>query len=447
MMNELLEKPKKLKWKALLYAFVLVLSVGKFYYGEETVKADVTVYVTRTGSKYHTHKCGNGNYYLDNLSDAQARGLTPCSKCFGGSAVAYSYNNNYDNDYNDYSYPASSSSYASVSEEETQKSEKKKEKPIQINKKSLLLLKGQTYKLKIRNVTKKVKWSSNKKSIVSVASNGKITAKKKGKAVITAKAGKQKKKCSVVVEAPKLNVKKAEMQLAQTKMLKLSGCKHSVKWKTSDSDIVTVKKGKIKAKEIGTAKITASVHGKKFTCKVKVNRPALKKITLGANKVQMEYNKETKIKINTAPSNAMDYYDISVKSSNPSVVSAEYWDGMLLLESYEKKGSAVISIKMGKMTAVCQVNVIPTKITGLELSKTNLILEQGESREIYYTVEPYDTQDYYDAVWKSKDEGVVKVTGQIYNRYAEIEAVGKGETDVVLTMGDKQVICHVVVLE
>ena len=42
-----------------------------------------TVYVTPTGSKYHTHKCGNGTYTPDTLSEAQARGLTPCSKCYG----------------------------------------------------------------------------------------------------------------------------------------------------------------------------------------------------------------------------------------------------------------------------------------------------------------------------------------------------------------------------
>lgn len=41
-----------------------------------------TVYITPTGSKYHTHKCGNGTYSPATLEEAQARGLTPCSKCF-----------------------------------------------------------------------------------------------------------------------------------------------------------------------------------------------------------------------------------------------------------------------------------------------------------------------------------------------------------------------------
>lgn len=41
-----------------------------------------TVYVTPTGSKYHTHKCGNGTYSPATLEQAQASGLTPCAKCY-----------------------------------------------------------------------------------------------------------------------------------------------------------------------------------------------------------------------------------------------------------------------------------------------------------------------------------------------------------------------------
>lgn len=51
---------------------------------EQTAQAEVgsTVLITRTGSKYHTHKCGNGNYFSATLAEAQSLGLTPCSKCY-----------------------------------------------------------------------------------------------------------------------------------------------------------------------------------------------------------------------------------------------------------------------------------------------------------------------------------------------------------------------------
>lgn len=41
-----------------------------------------TVYVTKTGKKYHySSTCNGGKYYSSTLSEAKARGLTPCSKC------------------------------------------------------------------------------------------------------------------------------------------------------------------------------------------------------------------------------------------------------------------------------------------------------------------------------------------------------------------------------
>ena len=40
------------------------------------------IYVTKTGKRYHyDNHCNGGTYYLSTLSDALARGLTPCNKC------------------------------------------------------------------------------------------------------------------------------------------------------------------------------------------------------------------------------------------------------------------------------------------------------------------------------------------------------------------------------
>lgn len=63
------------------------------------------------------------------------------------------------------------------------------------------------------------------------------------------------------------------MNVGQIKTLKLKGRKHSIKWWSEDSDIVKVSKGKLKAKDTGTTKIKAKVHGKTFTCKVTVIGP------------------------------------------------------------------------------------------------------------------------------------------------------------------------------
>lgn len=70
---------------------------------------------------------------------------------------------------------------------------------VKLNKTSISLQKGKTYTLKVKGTKKKPKWSSNKKSIATVSKKGKVTAKKAGNAVITAKIGKKKYTCKVKV--------------------------------------------------------------------------------------------------------------------------------------------------------------------------------------------------------------------------------------------------------
>ncbi|MDO5409202.1 MAG: fibronectin type III domain-containing protein [Lachnospiraceae bacterium] len=40
------------------------------------------VMATKTGSCYHTHPCGNGNYYYTTWDEVERRGLRPCKKCY-----------------------------------------------------------------------------------------------------------------------------------------------------------------------------------------------------------------------------------------------------------------------------------------------------------------------------------------------------------------------------
>jgi hypothetical protein len=79
---------------------------------------------------------------------------------------------------------------------------------IKLNKTSITLGVGSTYKLKVKGTSKKVTWSSSDKSIAKVNSKGKVTAVKKGTVTITAKVGNKKYKCKVKVnKTPKLEYK------------------------------------------------------------------------------------------------------------------------------------------------------------------------------------------------------------------------------------------------
>lgn len=75
-----------------------------------------------------------------------------------------------------------------------------------INRETLFLMPGGNQKLEIIGTTLKVKWSSSKKSVVTVSKNGVVKAQKAGTAVITAKAGENKYYCKVTVETPRKKI-------------------------------------------------------------------------------------------------------------------------------------------------------------------------------------------------------------------------------------------------
>ena len=71
---------------------------------------------------------------------------------------------------------------------------------VKLNKKKLTLYVKKSFTLKVSGTKKKIKWSSSKKSVATVNSKGKVTAKKKGTTTITAKVGSKKYTCKVTVK-------------------------------------------------------------------------------------------------------------------------------------------------------------------------------------------------------------------------------------------------------
>lgn len=245
---------KKTIFSFVLVFFMMVLPIGDSA-GMLTVQAETMVYVTPTGSKYHTHKCGRGTYYQATLSSALARGLTACKKCFGSSG-GYSY-----------SQSRSSTSVRTTRTTTAKKTTKPKVSKLVLSKSKIVLVKGQSKKLTVKGGAGTAHWSSSNSKIAGVSS-GKVVAKRKGKATITVKKGSQKKTCKIVVETPKLNKSKVNLDVEDTASLKLSGCSHAVTWVSSDDSICEVEDGILTPYESGTVTIKAKAHGKVWKCKV-----------------------------------------------------------------------------------------------------------------------------------------------------------------------------------
>ena len=124
---------------------------------------------------------------------------------------------------------------------------------IKLNKTKISLQRGKTYTLKVKGTKKKVKWSSNKKTIATVTRKGKVTAQKPGTAVITASCGEYKVTCKITVKNPSLKLTKSSATVKVGKTTKISAKatpSGKVTYKSSNTKIATVSsKGVVKERK------------------------------------------------------------------------------------------------------------------------------------------------------------------------------------------------------
>ena len=108
---------------------------------------------------------------------------------------------------------------------------------VKLDKTSLTLTKGKTYTLKtaVTDTNKAVSWSSSNSSVASVDKNGKVTAKTKGTATITAKVDGVSASCKVTVNEPV----KTTIKLDKTKVTLGAGEPCTLKATVSPSQKVT----------------------------------------------------------------------------------------------------------------------------------------------------------------------------------------------------------------
>lgn len=101
---------------------------------------------------------------------------------------------------------AGSAKYKSEAVKQTSKSAKQPVK-VKLNKSSLLLRTNETERLTLKNAPGKVTWTSTKRSVAAVSSDGKVKAKKSGSCTIIARSGGKQYTCTVRVCAGARNYK------------------------------------------------------------------------------------------------------------------------------------------------------------------------------------------------------------------------------------------------
>lgn len=156
---------------------------------------------------------------------------------------------------------------------------------IKLNKSKATMYTSETktlqLKASIKGPSKKVIWSSSNKSVATVNSKGKVTAKKPGTVTITAKANGVLTKCIITVKYPapsiKLNSQSEILYLYGNKTFKLNatitGKSQKVSWKSANPKVATVNSvGIVTAKQVGSTVIIATANKKTAKCNITVQK-------------------------------------------------------------------------------------------------------------------------------------------------------------------------------
>jgi uncharacterized protein YjdB len=225
-----------------------------------------------------------------------------------------------------------------------------KKTTITLNSKKVSLENGASYRLTATTSSGTTPtFSSNKKSVAVVDSNGLITACKVGTAVISVKADKTTVTCTVTVKSPTISLTPVKTKLFRCQQVQLTADISSgvtPTWKSNKTSVATVDDmGLVTAQKHGNATITVKADGVSKTCDVQVESPT---ITLSSNSITMKVGKTKKITYTVSSGNTP-----VIKSSKPSVVKVDS-SGNLTAKS---AGASVISFTEDGTRETCKVKV------------------------------------------------------------------------------------------
>ena len=215
---------------------------------------------------------------------------------------------------------------------------------------------------------KDVTWSSSDTGVAKV-NNGKITAKGKGKATITATSvdGGFKATCEVTVnkgvkvtgitlDRTTLTLNKGQAKILTPTITPSNATNQEVRWSSSNKSVAGVgSNGKVSAYAPGTTTITCTTRngGLKATCKVTVVIPVTG-VTLNKTTYEMSKGKTVTLKATVKPSEATNK-KVTWKSSKTSVATVDSSGKVTAVA----KGTATITVttKDGSYKAICKITV------------------------------------------------------------------------------------------
>lgn len=301
---------------------------------------------------------------------------------------------------------------------------------------------------------KSVTFKSNKTSIATVSSKGKITAKKAGtaKVTVTVKGKDNKSKStyvnvkvqnrpvtSVKVSPTKLTLKKGESETIKATVSPSNATVKTVTWTSNKTSVATVSsKGKITAKGAGTAVITAKSGSKSAKCTVVVTEdepvepvdpvdPSVKVtgVTISQSELVLAVKATSPLRAIVTPDNATNK-EVTWSSSDTSVATVDNTGNVTGVAP----GTAKIQVTTvdGGFSSECAVTVKDSiSVTGVTLNKTSVDVAVNATSSLSATVAP-DNAVNKAVTWSSADPTIATV-----DQNGTVKGVTVGTTTVKVT--------------
>jgi uncharacterized protein YjdB len=289
---------------------------------------------------------------------------------------------------------------------------------------------------------KSVKWTTSNSKVATV-SNGVITAKGVGTAIIKATTvdGRKVASSKITVKKP---VKVTSVKVSKSSTTLYLGGKYtlkatispsnatnkSVKWTTSNSKIATVSNGVVTAKGVGTAIIKATtVDGRKVaSSKITVKKPVkVTSVKVSKSSATLYLGGMTTLVATISPSNATNRA-LTWTTSNSKVATVS--NGVVTAKGV---GTAIIKATTvdGRKVASSKITVKKPviKVSSVKLNKTSATLNVGGMTTLVATISPSNATNKA-LTWTTSNSGVATVSNGV------VTAKGVGTAIIKVTTID-----------
>ncbi|MDD5826765.1 MAG: Ig-like domain-containing protein [Bacilli bacterium] len=323
---------------------------------------------------------------------------------------------------------------------------------VELNKKTLNLEKGSNEKLIATidptDATRKdIVWSSNANEVASVSSDGVVTAKKNGIAIITATVDGKSVDCTVNVSTSvqSVSLNKTTVTLENGKTTELVATVNPVdatydkiEWTSSDKSIATVVDGVVTAKKNGKATITATVGGKSASATVQVIT-LIDKFEISKSSISIVKGKTYQLEITISPSDTTESKVVTWESANKNIATVDK-NGVVTGVS---KGTTKITGKLenGK-TVTCDVEVTIIPVDSISFENRVVDALKGKKLTLKLNINPVDATEIEDISYTSDDEEIATV-----DKNGVVTPLKKGEVTITAKMGNYTATTKIVVDE